>query len=54
MTLINRDNGEFVWVDVDNDSMLSPIFCTEEKAYVWYSIISKHIFDEYGITDGWE
>jgi hypothetical protein len=52
MTLIYDDyNDWWVWVDVNNhNNDLSPHFDYEEDAVQWYGRISKHIFEEYGIS----
>jgi hypothetical protein len=52
MHLILDDyNQIYVWVDdSDENTELSPHFDYEEDAIQWYGTISKHIFDEYGIT----
>ena len=52
MTLIYDEyNDWWVWVDTDNhDTDLSPHFDYEEDAIQWHGRVSKHIFEEYGIT----
>jgi hypothetical protein len=52
VTLIYDEyNDWWVWVDVDDhDNDLSPHFDYEEDAIQWYSRISSHIFEEYGIA----
>jgi hypothetical protein len=52
MTLIYDDiMNIYVWVDVeDHNNELSPQFDDEESAIEWYSVVSKHIFSEFGLT----
>lgn len=52
MTLIYDEfNDVYIWVDVNNhDNELSPQFDDEESAIQWYGTVSKHIFEEYGLT----